>query len=420
MSVPTEHHVSEPGLELALRRLSSSVVVPLGAVCFMALMVSTALQFHWEVGFDFRGTLWEPARSLLDGGPVYPEPVHSSIVIGNPAVYPPLFIVLTVPLALASSAAAAWIWLVFLAAAVAGALWILGVRDWRCYVVALTSPVVLQGVIWGNLTLFLLLPLAVAWRWRHRAVPCGLAVGTAIAAKVFVFPLLAWLLMTRRFRAAAIAAATAAALVLLPWAVIGFDGFTDYPKLLRELQEVYAVRSGSLASVFGGGIGVSAGTAVALATAVSVVLVAVACLLVRVEDGDRRAFALVIAACLLASPILWSNYGALLFVPVALTWPRLAPAWLFAYLCWLAEFLPKPAEVAPEPCCRPPGVTSQVWALSHSVPSPWYGAGMTAVILGVAGWCALTPRVAGRRLPELRRSPLHARGDSADEVAWRS
>ena len=189
----------------------------------------------------------------------------------------------------------------------AGALWLLGVRDWRCYVVALTSPVVLQGLIWGNLTLFLLLPVALAWRYRDRAVPAGLAVGAAIAAKVFVFPLLAWLLMTRRFRAAAVAAATAVALVLLPWAVIGFDGFTDYPALMRELQDVYAVRSASLASVFGGGLGVSAGTAVALATAVSLVLVVAAYLFVGVDGGDRRAFALVVAACLLASPIVWSE-----------------------------------------------------------------------------------------------------------------
>ena len=339
--------------------------------------------------------------------------------VGNPAVYPPLFIVLSVPLALASSATAAWIWLAFLAATVAAALRILGVRDWRCYVVALTSPVVLQGLIWGNLTLFLLLPLALAWRYRDQAVPAGLAVGAAIAAKGFVFPLLAWLLMTRRFRAAAVAAATAAALVVLPWAVIGFDGFTDYPALMRELQDVYAVRSGSLASVFGGGLGVSAGTAVALATVVSVLLVVAAYLFVGVEDGDRRAFALVVAACLLASPIVWSDYGALLFVPVALTWPRLAPAWLFSYLCWLAEFLPKPGGVVPEPCFRPPEVTPQVWALSHSIPAPWYGAGMVAVIVGVAGWCALTPRVAGRLFECPARTPSSA-GDSADEVAWRS
>ena len=351
MSATTERRVSEPGLEIALRRLGGSIVAPARS----DLLHGADGQHGARVPLGGRVRLpWDAvgtgSRRCSTDDPCIPDPVRSSIVIGNPAVYPPLFIVLVCPAGRSlSSAAAAWVWLLFLATTVVGALWILGVRDWRCYVVVLTSPVVLQGLIWGNLTLFLLLPLAVAWRYRDRAVPAGLAVGAAIAAKVFVFPLLAWLLMTRRFRAAAVAAATAGALVLLPWAVIGFDGFTDYPALMRELQDVYAVRSGSLASVFGGGLGISAGTAVVLATAVSVVLVVAAYLFVGVDDGDRRAFALVVAACLLASPIVWSNYGALLFVPVALTWPRLAPAWFFSYLCWLAEFLP-----SRERSCRSP------------------------------------------------------------------
>ena len=47
------------------------------------------------------------------------------------------------------------------------------------------------------------LPLALAWRYRERARVAGLAVGVAVAAKLFVAPLVVWLLLTRRFRAAA-------------------------------------------------------------------------------------------------------------------------------------------------------------------------------------------------------------------------
>ena len=83
------------------------------------------------------------------------------------------------------------------------ALWILGVRDWRCYVIALTSPVVVHGLYYGNLTIVMVLLVALAWRYRERARIAGLALGAAVAAKLFVWPLVVWLLLTRRFRAAA-------------------------------------------------------------------------------------------------------------------------------------------------------------------------------------------------------------------------
>jgi alpha-1,2-mannosyltransferase len=315
-------------------------------------------------------------------------------VVGNPAVYPPLFIVATIPLALLSSAAAGWVWFCLLAAAVFAAMWLLDVRDWRCHLLALTSPVVLQGLVWGNLTLLLVLPLALTWRYRHRAGVAGLALGVAIAAKLFLVPMLLWLLFTRRLRAAAVAVGAAVGLVVVPWAAIGFDGIVDYPALLGEAQDVYAVRSASLASVLGG-VGLPVVTAVAATTLVGLCLIAVALLIVRRPDGDRRAFALVVMACVVASPIVWPNYSALLLVPIAITWPSLSPVWFFGYVSWLAELLPKPTAVSPEPCCRPDDVPQQVWALSHSVPEPWYPLGMTAVLVAVGVWCVLArgPRV---------------------------
>jgi hypothetical protein len=417
MTATTHRALTESGLGQAARRLRDPLLFVAFPLAFAAMMASAGIEARWDVGFDFRGTLWEPARAVLDGGPVYPEPTHSSVVVGNPAVYPPLFVLLTVPLATLASATAAWVWLVVLGAVVVASMWLLGVRDWRCHVVALLSPVVLQGLIWGNLTLALLLPLALAWRYRDRAVVVGLSVGAAIAAKLFVAPLLAWLLFTRRFRAAAVAAGSAIALVLIPWTVIGFDGLEGYPALMRELQHVYAVRSASLATVFGA-IGLSAAAATALAAAVGLVVIGIALRLVGRPDGDRRAFALVVAACIVASPIAWPNYSALLLVPIAVTWPRLSAVWLFGYMSWLTELLPKPREVVPEPCCRPDDVTPQVWALSHAVPAPWYAAGMTGVVLAVAASCAVVRHGSIRPASAVKRRRLHLPANSTDEVAW--
>jgi hypothetical protein len=210
----------------------------------------------------------------------------------------------------------------------------------------------------------------------------GLAVGVAVAAKLFAWPLIVWLLLTRRFRAAAWAVSSSIALVLAAWAVIGFEGLTDYPALLREIQDVYAVRSVSLASV-AGAIGLSVSVAVAVSAIAGLLLLALAAWLVRRVDGERRSFAVVVAACIVATPIVWPNYAALLFVPIAITWPRLAPAWFFGYVIWLiGAIAPKP--VSEEVCCRPPGVPEQAWGRSHADADVWYAAGVMVVLVGLA------------------------------------
>ena len=161
--------------------------------------------------------------------------------------------------------------------------------------------------------------------------PCldrGLALGAAVAAKLFVWPLVVWLLLTRRFRAAAWAIGSGVVLVFGAWALIGFEGFRDYPTLLRAVQDVYAERSLSVSTV-AGALGASVDVAVAIAALVGLACIGVAACSPAVRRRSprlRRARRRVRAV---ASPIVWPNYAALLFVPIAVTWPRLAPGWFF-------------------------------------------------------------------------------------------
>ena len=116
---------------------------------------------------------------------------------------------------------------------------------------------------------------------------------------------------------------------------------------------------------------------------VGLACIGVAAWLARGEDGDRRAFAVLVAACVLASPIVWPNYAALLFVPIAVTWPRLAPVWFFGYVTWLLGAIsPKPTDS--NVCCRPADVPEQAWAWSHTEPVLWYALGTSLVMVAVA------------------------------------
>ena len=169
-------------------------------------------------------------------------------------------------------------------------------------------------------------------------------------------------------------------LVLGAWAVIGFDGLRDYPSLLRVVQDVYAVRSVSLSTV-AGALGAPVWAAVAVATVAGLACIAAAVWLVRGDDGDRRAFTVLVAASILASAIVWPNYLALLLVPVAITWPRLAPAWFFGYAVWLVGAISPKATVSGDICCRPRDVTPMAWDSSHSSPEPWFAAGAMAVVI---------------------------------------
>jgi Glycosyltransferase family 87 len=378
MGVVSHRGGSDAPLIGALRQLRDPLLLFALPVCFAVLIAAFGYGASFPFGFDFRGTLWEPARAFLDGGAIYPAPTRDAVAVGNPAVYPPVFILASVPLAALPWTIASWLWLLVLAAAVIGSMWIVGVRDWRCLVLAVASPVVVHGLWYGNLTVLLLVPLALAWRYRDTARIAGLAVGAAVAAKLFVWPLIVWLVLTRRFRAAAWAVASAVLLALCAWALIGFDGLRDYPRLLGAVQDVYAVRSFSLATV-AGALGASVHVAVATCALAGLFCVGAAALLVGRRDGDRRSFALLVAACVLASPVVWPNYAALLYVPIAITWPRLSPTWFFGYAVWLVAAT-TPNAVARGVPAPPPGVLEQAWLWSHHEPALWFAAWMTAII----------------------------------------
>jgi hypothetical protein len=378
MSVVSYREVSPVGLSRALRQVRDPLLLLVAPVIFAMFSLRLGYLEAWPLGFDFRGTLWEPARAFIDGAAMYPEPTREAVVLGNPAVYPPVLVLLLLPLALLPVAIASLVWFFVLGACVVVALRLLGVHDWRCHVLAVSSPAVVHGMFYGNLTIALVTLVALAWRFRDHAWVPGIVVGAAVAAKLFVWPLVVWLLLTRRYRAALWSGAAATSLVVGAWALIGFQGFHDYPALLRIVQDVYAVRSVSLATA-AAALGAPVSVAVVTAGVCGAAVLGLAARAARRPDGDRRAFVLVVGACIVASPIVWPNYLALLLVPIAITWSRLAPMWWFGYAAWiLTVIVPNPSVAAD--CCVPEGVPPQAWAWSHADPTFWYAAGSVALV----------------------------------------
>jgi hypothetical protein len=251
--------------------------------------------------------------------------------------YPPLLAFLVAPLHPLSVGAATIAWTLISFAAVAAALWLLGLRDWRCYALAAVFPFTRSAIDLGTVAPLLLLGVAVAWRWRERVVEPAVALGAGIALKLFLWPLVAWLALMRRAKAAGVAVGVAILLALLPWAAIGFAGLGGYSHLLRRLADEEASSSYSVVA-----LGVRAhlpqGVGVAISLIVTVAILAAAAWVAReerftAESRDVAGLTLALAAAFAASPIVWVHYFLLLLVPLVLAQPRLSWLWFvpFAY-----------------------------------------------------------------------------------------
>jgi Glycosyltransferase family 87 len=296
--------------------------------------------------YDFRGGLYGAGRDIVHGKNPYragqlAEQARIQRSGGTPKtvvsvpVYPAPALVAVVPFALLPYKVAGVLFVLLSISALALALWILGVTDWRCYGVAFGCWPVLHGLMLGALSPLLVLGTALLWRHRQSTLVPAAALAAIVAAKLFLWPLGAWLLITRRLRVAALAAVLIVLGTVAAWAAIGFAGFADYPTMLGNLALISeGVSVSFVAALLHLGLGAS--TAKAAALVVGLAALAAAWRLSRGSDGDRRAFDLALIASLVASPIVWPHYTALLLVPVALASPTLSTMWLVPLLSYLA------------------------------------------------------------------------------------
>ena len=327
LSAPTSS-----GLRLAADKVLFGVLPPVT----LTVLIIARFAIGKHFGFDYK-PLWQASHHLFHGESPYPPPHASALRNEQQFVYPPIAAMLAAPLAVFPFIVAA---ILFAAIELVGTvltLRVLGVRDWRCYGVALLWLPVIENVLIGSISTLLALGLAVAWRYRDSRWTAPFVVAAVIASKVFLWPVLVWLVATRREMAAARALLIAGVAVLGSWALIGFAGLGSYPRLLDVLSRLEQWKSYS-AVAFGIVLGLSAGEARVLALAACVVVLIGVVLSVRLRpgnpDADRHAFILAIAAAFLFSPIIWMHYLAILVVPIALTRRTLTPLWFVPLAMW--------------------------------------------------------------------------------------
>jgi alpha-1,2-mannosyltransferase len=308
-----------PNVRRALERILLGLL-PLATLVLLA--VQSPRHYFW----DFR-VFREAGKDVLAGRSPYPPADPALLAHQSSFIYPPESALAFVPLAVLPYDLAAVIFFCSLVLALGLTLYVLNVRDWRCYGAAFLMAPVLSGLGNGAISCVLALGVALAWRFRDSWPKAAVAVAAVIGMKVFLWPLAFWLVATRRFAAAAAAAVGGIGVTLGSWALLGFVGLGDYPHLLRILADVEQAEGYSPIAL-GLSLGLPVGTARGLAFLLGGLVLAGAFVLARRRDGDRLSLTASIGASLLLSPIVWLHYFVLLLVPLALARPRLTAAWV--------------------------------------------------------------------------------------------
>ena len=306
------------------------VLVFVAAILMLALLGFSLSEelLAWDVRFAYLPA----ADAVLDGRSPYPALDDPILEDQKGYVYPPQLLFVLMPLTALPIDVVAVLVALGMLALVGLTLYVLGVRDLACYAAAVLWMPTASGVLLSNLSIPFAFALAVVWRNRDAVWPPAVALGLSVSAKLLLWPMYVWMIATRRLRAVLWSVVLGLGVTLGAWAVIGFDGLTGYPDLLRRLSEIQSERSYSIVGMAAAlGLGDPVGQALTLVLGGCLL---VACVLLGRAGDDARSFTCAVAATLALSPIVWLHYFVVLLVPMAILRPRFSPLWLLPILLW--------------------------------------------------------------------------------------
>jgi len=300
----------------------SSLVWPLLAVAG-TLYVALALFMYPNPQIDFP-LFYNSTRALWEGRPAYdPVPVGAMVLrnLNAPHIH---FIWL--PLLLLGLEPARWIWRgltaaglivgVTMAAKPVSMRWLSG-ATWS----ASTTSVLITGQIAGIMAPGVTGILLMSHRGRWTVV--GSLVGVLVAIKLFLWPLVLWLVLLKQWRA--VAASTISAVVVFALG-IAWVGTAPYAQWLAALQAV-SWESGTWNASIAGLTHRSLPEAVEPLVRWAAISAVIAFTVLRLGQGDvARQLVIVLSASLLLSPLGWIYYLGLMAGPL-LEWQSRGNRW---------------------------------------------------------------------------------------------
>ena len=315
----------------------------------------------WDVRFAYLPA----AEAILDGESPYPAVDDPILEDQKGYVYPPQLVLLLVPLTVLPVPVASFLVALGMLALIFATLYVLEIRDLRCYAAAAIWVPTISGVLLGNVSIPLAFALAIVWRYRDALWPPAVSLSLAVSAKLLLWPMFVWALAMRRVRTVALALGVGALVTVAAWGVIGFAGVAEYPDLLERLSEIQSERSYSIVGMASTlGLAESVGQ---VATLVVGGALLVGCFVLGRRGDEERSFTCAVAATLALSPIVWLHYLVLLLVPLAILRPRFSLIWLLPVVLWVS---PRPGYAEGYETFMPGLVAATIVAVLLARPRP--------------------------------------------------
>ena len=331
-----------------LRRVGAAAVL-LALIAWNAWIAHTMVT-RLQMG-DFR-IFYLSARAQLEGRDMYHLPSELQTYAGKTLrstlvnLNPPHFQLVLLPLGLLPASVALGLWASAGFLCLAGSLWVIAreldvTPSWAtCYraaiwLLAFAGMGAVVGT--GEVSFVLLLPVTLAWAAarRGRWARAGVYLGLAMSLKLFLLIFVPYLVLRRRLRAAAISCAVAAGAFVAGAVILGPSSYGSWLSQLASVHWAWRSANASLLGILTRSLTVNphfapftaapelvfplwlpAAALVAVVTLVTVTLD-------RSESAVDRAFALLILAALLVSPLGWIYY---LWLGLG-AFAALAPSW---------------------------------------------------------------------------------------------
>lgn len=317
-----------PSYGVAAAINQSLIIFPVLVTVGLFLEYSAAHQ----VAVDFHHDFWVAGSRVLHGLNPY-DWTRKQIAALACFPYPAPAALLFVPFSLLRRGVSDLMFVTLLLTACLTALRVLNVGDWRVYTLVLLWWPVINAWQTANVTLLLVCGIAAVWRYRDSPAVAGCLTALMLSTKPVVWPLVLWLLITLRFRAAVYGLALTLLLNVISWTVLGFGEIPAWWHLISLQMDVLSRQGyGLIALAMHLGAGRAAGTALQF---VITAALAVGCIRLARSRREREAFAVAIALMLTSSPLVDNHYFALLIVPLAIARPYLCPAWILPLLLWI-------------------------------------------------------------------------------------
>lgn len=289
------------------------------------------------LGYDFLA-YHQAAERVLAGERLYDPTVEQTGGFGL-FYYPPPFVLAILPFALLDPTAATWAWTGLSVAALLGGIALMPVSvtvRWLTILLAGLSWPVAYALKLGQVGPLLLLLFAIGWRRLDDPLALGGSAACGAIVKIQPGIVLAWAVLTRRWRAVAVGVAVlAGAAVVATLVTGGLSVWTDYVALLRNVSDPISTphnfTPGAIAYQLGAPTGVAATVQL-----VSTVGVVAAVVIAALRAEAAASYLAAVVASQLLSPVLWDHYAMLLLLPVA---------WLVERGQWWAVVIPLVSSV---------------------------------------------------------------------------